>query len=99
MSCAEILIGGVFGLGAEPIVEGMRDVEDDLGVFLGGSGFEGDGAVGVEELVGDVGKDGGAARGDAAFGDEGEEAAEELANVDAGGELGELGEKIGREVL
>jgi len=42
-----------FGLGAEPIVEGVRDVEDDLGVFLaavdsrrwrGGSG----------ELVGDV---------------------------------------------
>ena len=34
-SCAEILIGGVFGLGAEPIVEGVRDVEDDLCVLLG----------------------------------------------------------------
>jgi hypothetical protein len=98
-SCAEILIGGVFGLGAEPIVEGVGDVEDDLGVFLGGSGFEGDGAVGVEELVGDVGEDGGAAGGDAAFGDEGEEASEELADVDAGGEFGEFGEEVGGEVF
>jgi len=83
-------------------VEGVRDVEDDLGVFLGGSGFEGDGAVGVEELVGDVGEDGGAAGGDAAFGDEGEEAAEELADVDAGGEFGEFGEfgeEVGGEVF
>jgi len=97
-SCTEILVGGVFGLGAEPIVERVRDVEDDLGVFLGGSGFEGDGAVGVEELVGDVGEDGGAAGGDAAFGDEGEEAAEELADVGAGGELGEFGEEVGGEM-
>jgi len=96
-SCAEILIGGVFGLGAEPIVEGVGDVEDDLGVFLGG--FEGDGAVGVEELVGDVGKDRGAAWGDASFGDEGEKAAEELADVGAGGELGEFGEEVGGEVF
>jgi hypothetical protein len=96
-SCAEILIGGVFGLGAEAIVEGVRDVEDDLGVFLGG--FESDGAVGVEELVGDVGKDRGAAWGDTAFGDEGEEAAEELADVGAGGELGEFGEEVGGEVF
>jgi hypothetical protein len=96
-SCAEILIGGVFGPGAEPIVEGVRDVEDDLGVFLGG--FEGDGAVGVEELVGDVGEDGGAAGRDAAFGDEGEEAAEKLADVDAGGEFGEFGEEVGGEVF
>ena len=79
-------------------MEGVRDVEDDLGVFLGGSGFEGDGAVGVEELVGDVGEDGGAAGGDAAFGDEGEEAAEELADVGAGGELGEFGEEVGGEM-
>jgi hypothetical protein len=98
-SCAEILIGGVFGLGAEPIVEGVRDVEDDLGVFLGGSGFEGDGAVRVEELVGDVGEDGGAAWGDTAFGDEGEKAAEELADVGAGGEFGEFGEEVGGEVF
>jgi hypothetical protein len=55
--------------------------------------------VGVEELVGDVGKDGGAAGRDAAFGDEGEEAAEELADVDAGGELGEFGEEVGGEVF
>jgi hypothetical protein len=81
-SCAEILIGGVFGPGVESIVEGMRDVDDDLLWFLGESGFEGDGAVGVEELVGDIGEDRGAAWGDAAFGDEGEEAAEELADVD-----------------
>jgi hypothetical protein len=53
----------------------------------------------VEELVGDVGKDGGAAGRDAAFGDEGEEAAEELADVDAGGELGEFGEEVGGEVF
>jgi hypothetical protein len=55
--------------------------------------------MGVEELVGDVGKDGGAARGDAAFGDEGEKAAEELADVDAGGELGEFGEEVGGKVF
>ena len=79
-------------------MERVRDVEDDLGVFLGGSGFEGDGAVGVEELVGDVGEDGGAAGGDAAFGDEGEEAAEELADVGAGGEFGEFGEEVGGEI-
>ena len=80
-------------------MEGVRDVEDDLGVFLGGSGFEGDGAVGVQELVGDVGLDGGAAGRDAAFGDEGEEAAEELADVGASGELGEFGEEIGGKIF
>jgi len=69
-SCAEILVGGVGGARLGPVVViGLRHVDDDSGFFFGRSGFEGDGAVGVEELVGDVGEDGGAARGDAAFGD------------------------------
>jgi len=54
-----------------PVALGARHIVDDSdGLFLGGIGFEEDGAVGVEELVGDVGQDGGAAGGDAAFGDE-----------------------------
>jgi hypothetical protein len=55
--------------------------------------------MGVEELVGDVGEDGGAAGRDAASGDEREESAEKLADVRAGGELGEFGEEIGGEVF
>jgi hypothetical protein len=78
---------------------GTREVKDPLlGLVLGGLGFEGDGAVGVEELVGDVGEDGSAAGGDAPFGDEDEEAGEELADVGAGGEFGEFGEEFGGEI-
>jgi hypothetical protein len=69
------------------------------GLFFGRLGFEGDGAMGVEELVGDVGEDGGAAWGDAAFGDEDEEASEEFVDVRAGGEFGEFGEEVGGEVF
>ncbi|SRR6266699_5933958 len=86
-----------FGVG--PVAVGARHIVDDPdGLFVGGVGFEDDGAVGVEELVGDVGEDGGAARGDAAFDDEGEEAGEELADVGSGGEFGEFGEKVGGEI-
>jgi hypothetical protein len=77
----------------------FRHVDDDSRLFFGRSGFEGDGAMGVEELVGDVGEDGGAARGDAAFGYHDEEASEELADVGAGREFGEFGEEIGGEVF
>jgi hypothetical protein len=53
----------------------------------------------MEELAGDEGEDGGAAWRDAALGDEDEEAREELADVRAGRELGEFGEKIGGEIF
>jgi len=45
----------------------------------------------VEQLIGDVAQDGGTTRGDAALGDQDKESGEELAEVDGGGELGELG--------
>src|SRR5712692_1135844 len=78
---------------------GARQIEDNLLWLFGLSIlFALDGAVGVEELVGDIGKDGGAAGGDAAFGDEDQEAGEKLADVRAGGELGEFGEEVGGEV-
>ncbi len=56
-------------------------------------------ARGVEELVGDVAQDCSAARGHAALGDQGKEANEELTEVDGAGDLGELGKKVGGEVL
>jgi hypothetical protein len=81
------------------IAVGTRHINDDSSFrFDGRSGFEGDGAMGVEELVGDVAEDGGAARGDASFGDEDEESGEELADVGSGGELREFGEEFGGEV-
>jgi hypothetical protein len=99
-SCAEILVGGIGGARFGPVVTlGAGDVDDDLRLFFDGLGFEDDGAVGVEELVGDVGEDGGAAWGDATFGYEEEKAGEELADVGAGGEFGEFGEKVGGEVF
>jgi len=86
--------------GVGPVALGARHIVDDSdGLFVGGIGFEEDGAVGVEELVGDVGKDRGATRGDAAFGYESEEAGEELPDVRAGGELGEFREEVGGEVF
>ena len=86
--------------GVGPVALGARHIVDDSdGLFVGGIGFEDDGAVGVEELVGDVSEDRGAARGDAAFGYKSEEAGEELPDVRAGGELGEFGEKVGGEVF
>jgi hypothetical protein len=86
--------------GVGPVTRRARHIVDDSdGLFVGGIGFEDDGAVRVEELVGDVGQDGGATGGDAAFGDENEEAGEELVDVNGGVELGELGEKVGGEVF
>jgi hypothetical protein len=71
-----------------PVTRRARHIVDDSdGFFVGGIGFEDDGAVGVEDLVGDVGEDRGAPGRDAAFGDESEESGEELADVRAGGEL------------
>jgi hypothetical protein len=55
--------------------------------------------VRVEELIGDVSEHGGAPRRDAASGDQSEEAGEKLAEIDGGGELGELGEEVGREIF
>jgi len=55
--------------------------------------------VRVEELIGDVSENGGASRRDAAFGDQSEEAGEKLAEIDRGGELGELWEEVGGEVF
>jgi hypothetical protein len=98
-SCAEILVGGVGGAGFGPVAVGAGHVDDDAGFFFGWLGFQGDGAVGVEELAGDEGQDGGAAGRNASFGDEGEETGEELADVGAGGELGEFGEEVGGEVF
>src|ERR1700682_1352659 len=53
----------------------------------------------VKELIGDVGENGGASRRDTASGNQSEEAGEELAQIDSGGELGEFGEEVGREVF
>jgi hypothetical protein len=73
-----------------------RQIHDDLLRLV--VRFFLDGAVGMQELVGDVGENGGAARPDAAFGHLDEEAREELADVGAGGEIGEFGEEVGGEV-
>jgi hypothetical protein len=97
---AEAVMGVVWHGMVGSVTLGTREVKDPLlGLVLGGLGFEGDGAVGVEELVGDVTKDGGAARGDAAFGNKDQEPCEELVDVNGGLELGELGEKFGGEVF
>ena len=53
----------------------------------------------MKELVGDVSENGGAPRRDAASGNQSEEAGEEFAQIDSGGELGEFGEEVGREVF
>ena len=77
-----------WGYGIGPVTLRAGHVKDDfLGLVGDGIGFEGDAAVGVEELVGDVGQDEGAAREDAAFGDE----LEEFVDVDTGVEFGGLG--------
>jgi hypothetical protein len=96
---AEAVMGVVWHGMVGSVTLGTREVKDPLlGLVLGGLGFEGDGAMGVEELVGDVGQDGSAAGGDATFGDEGEKAGEELVDVEGGVELGELREEFPGEV-
>jgi len=62
-----------WGYGIGPVTLRAGHVKDDfLGLVGDGIGFEGDAAVGVEELVGDVSEDGSAAGRDTAFGDEDE---------------------------
>ena len=56
---------GASGFEVGPVAMWAGHIDDDLRRLLfHGIGFEGDGAVGVEELVGDVGEDGGAAGGE-----------------------------------
>ena len=90
------MVGEIGHGGGLSVALGARQIHDDFLRLVVRFFF--DGAVGMQELVGDVGEDGGAARPDAAFGHLNKETGEELADVDAGGEFGKLGEEVRREI-
>ena len=78
------------------------DVPDDLhglvfGKFLLFEEFAAAGGEAVEQRLGDVGQDGGVAAGDEAAGGHAQEVSEELVDGGGGGEVLDLGEKLGGE--
>jgi hypothetical protein len=95
-SCAEILIGGVVGLGAGVVAVGAEQIDDDsLGLVVN---FLLDGGEGAKEEIGGVGHDGSATRGDPVVGLELIEFAEGVVDVRGGAEFLDVADEGGGEV-